>query len=951
MRQALPSLEDQRQKILRDFTGPNLGYLLQQFERFRHDPQGVAPSDRDFLASHQEALAALLVVHSPSEAVGGTVRGSDPGLEARAVRALRLVRRRGHRAASFDPLEPASEPLLPLEPEVAALATEAVNPGLLVPVAGGSVGASWERLRRTYAATIGYEFDHLDGQEERTWLYEAAESGHYDAPLSDVERRILMHRLIEVEEFEHFLHTTFPGQKRFSIEGTDMLVPMLDESVRLAAAAGAGDVLVGMAHRGRLNVLAHVLGKPYDVIMEEFHAAPSHDFEYPEGSLSLSHGWTGDVKYHLGLSRTVSQDGAPRPTVRVTLANNPSHLEFVNPVVEGMARASQDIVDRPGTAGWDPDQALAILIHGDAAFPGEGVTAETLNLSGLYGFTTGGALHIIANNGLGFTTDPSEGRSTRYASDLAKGFDIPVVHVSADRPEDCIRMVRLAHAYRRRFHKDFLIDLVGYRRWGHNEGDDPAYTQPLLYARVARHPTVRRQWADALIAAGLVTREEEEKKAAEVQARMREAYEAVRNGDGGIEEPPSEPPVELPGSTGVPEAAIRAIHEDLFRVPEGFHLYPKLERVVRRWREALDKPGAIDWALGEMLAWGTILADGTPVRVSGQDTERGTFSQRHGVWHDAENGEIYRPLQHLPQARASFALYNSPLSEAGVVGFEYGYSVERPESLVCWEAQFGDFANAAQVHIDQFLAAGHAKWRQDAGLVLLLPHAYEGQGAEHSSARLERFLTLSAEDNWRVAYPTTAAQYFHLLRAQARINRQHPMPLIVMTPKSLLRHPRAASSLADFTGGRFQPLLVKHRPEGPVKRLVFLSGKFAVDLLAALEEHQDAARTTMVVAVEQLYPTPDAELDELFAEVREADVVWAQEEPENMGAWWFIRPHLARRASSGRVTYAGRPPRSSPAEGLPDVHVAEQARIAREALYENGEAPVISGSKGARHGR
>ncbi len=934
---------------MRDFTGPNLGYLLQQFELFRDDPGAVAPADREFLASHREALEEFLRSRAPA-AASSTVGGPDPGLEARAVKALLLVRRRGHRAASFDPLQPAPEPLAPPDEDVAALPLMAVNPGLVIPVSGqGSVRESWERLSRTYAAAIGYEFDHLDGHTERAWLYEAVESGQYDAPLSDVERRILMHRLIEVEEFEHFLHTTFPGQKRFSIEGTDMLVPMLDESVRLAAAAGAGDVLVGMAHRGRLNVLAHVLGKPYEVIMEEFHAAPSHDLE--SSDVSLSNGWTGDVKYHLGLSRTVAQDGAPRPTVRVTLANNPSHLEFVNPVVEGMARASQDMVDRPGPPGWDPDQALAILVHGDAAFPGEGVTAETLNLSGLAAFTTGGTLHIIANNGIGFTTDPVEGRSTRYASDLAKGFDVPIVHVSADRPEDCIRMVRLAHAYRRRFHKDFLIDMVGYRRWGHNEGDDPAYTQPLMYARIAAHPTVRRQWADALMAAGQATAAEEEKKAADVQARIRQAYEAARNGDGGVAGPPAEPPVEPPASTGVPEPALRALHEDLFRVPQGFHLYPKLERVVRRWREAFDKPGAVDWALGEMLAFGTILADGTPVRVTGQDTERGTFSQRHGVWHDAENGETYRPLQHLPQARASFTLYNSPLSEAGVVGFEYGYSLERPESLVCWEAQFGDFANAAQVHIDQFLAAGHAKWRQDAGLVLLLPHAYEGQGAEHSSARLERFLALSAEDNWRVAYPTTAAQYFHLLRAQAVMNRQHPMPLIVMTPKSLLRHPRASSSLTDLTTGRFKPLLVKHRPEGPVKRLVFLSGKLSVDVLAALEEHPDAARTTMVVAVEQLYPTPTAELDDLFAEVREADVVWAQEEPENMGAWWFMRPHLARRASSGRVTYAGRPPRSSPAEGLPDVHVAEQARIAREALYENGEAPVISGSKGARHGR
>ncbi|MGC8490080.1 MAG: thiamine pyrophosphate-dependent enzyme, partial [Clostridia bacterium] len=506
--------------------------------------------------------------------------------------------------------------------------------------------------------------EHLDAADERAWLYRAVESGQYDAPLADIERRILLRRLIEVEEFERFLHTTFPGQKRFSIEGTDMLVPMLDESIRLAAAAGAGDVLVGMAHRGRLNVLAHVLGKPYEVIMEEFHAAPSHDVEQSEGSLALSHGWTGDVKYHLGLSRTLAQDGAPRPTVRVTLANNPSHLEFVNPVVEGMTRASQDIVARPGPAGWDPDQALAILVHGDAAFPGEGVTAETLNLSGLHGFSTGGTLHIIENNGIGFTTDPEQGRSTRYASDLAKGFDIPIVHVSADRPEDCIRTVRLAHAYRRRFHKDFLIDLVGYRRWGHNEGDDPAYTQPLRYAQVDAHPTVRRIWADQLARFGTVSAEEEAAMTGQIQEKIRHGYDTAKNGDGLPHQPPAEPPVAIPVSTAVQEPSLRAIHQHLFEVPDGFRLYPKLERVMRRWRDALDKAGAIDWALAEMLAWATILADGTPVRVTGQDTERGTFSQRHGVWHDPENGETHIPLQHLPEARASFTLCNSPLSEA-----------------------------------------------------------------------------------------------------------------------------------------------------------------------------------------------------------------------------------------------------------------------------------------------
>jgi 2-oxoglutarate dehydrogenase E1 component len=937
------------EEVRERFSGPNLGYLLERFEIYEQDPGRLEPDERMWMERNAPALRAVLQdgMATPTARVdefGGAA-------VAEAIQAVQRLRRHGHLAARFDEAQATRGAPPTLSAAAAGVSVDAVNRGLEVPIRGtGTLGDVWPQLQACYADRVGYEFEHLDDAEERAWLSEAVESARYATPLSPLEQRILLRRLIQVEEFERFLHTTFPGQKRFSIEGTDMLVPMLDESIRLAAQAGAEDVVIGMAHRGRLNVLAHVLGKPYDVIMQEFHAAPSHDGGLSEASAPLSAGWTGDVKYHLGLRSILTQNGGPHPTVRVTLANNASHLEFVNPVVEGMARAAQDGVDQPGAPPWHQDQALPILVHGDAAFPGEGVAAETMNLARLPGYTTGGTLHIIANNDIGFTTEPEEGRSTRYASDLAKGFDVPVVHVSADQPEDCIMAVRLAHAWRQRFHRDFLIDLVGYRRWGHNEGDDPAFTQPVLYRWIAKHPTVRRLWADRVVAAGAATAEEERAMAEEVRAQLRAAYDAARTappepGPGG---PPD--PLPSPAPTGVDEARLRRWHRELLTVPDGFHVYPKLERVLERWRQAIDKPDGIDWALAEMLAWASILADGVPVRVSGQDTERGTFSQRHGVWHDAENGATYRPLQHLSDARAAFQLYNSPLSEAGVMGFEYGYSVQRPEALVCWEAQFGDFANAAQVYIDQFLAAAHAKWRQDAGLVLLLPHGYEGQGAEHSSARLERFLELSAEFNWRVAYPTTAAQYFHLLRSQVVFGRQHPMPLVVMTPKSLLRHPRAGSNLSDLAQGQFQPVLVKHRPPGPVERFVLLTGKLSVDILAELDRRPE--EPVMVVAIEQLYPLPAEAIQSLLAGLPDqVTVVWAQEEPANMGAWRYIRPWLEAWAPGGRVQYAGRPDRSSPAEGMPDMHTVEQARIVREALGLGEPAVVAGAAKGAKHGR
>jgi 2-oxoglutarate dehydrogenase E1 component len=622
-----------------------------------------------------------------------------------------------------------------------------------------------------------------------------------------------------------------------------------------------------------------------------------------------------------------------------------------------MTRASDERRDQPGPAQQDELASLAVLIHGDASFPGQGVVAETLNLSRLPGYRTGGTIHIIANNQLGFTTPPQHGRSTAYASDLAKGFEIPVIHVNADDPEACIAAIRLAHAYRERFRKDVLIDLIGYRRWGHNEGDEPAFTQPRLYARVAEHPTVRELWVAELVRRGLVTAEEAQAMLQEQIERLHAIRRALP------QEPPDERAVASIGreaggpsgglghagaaatiATAVPAEALRALNAQLLAWPEGFHLHPKLQRPFGRRRAALDVgadggESSIDWGHAEALAFASILADGTPIRVTGQDVARGTFSQRHLVLHDVETGAEFIPLQALPTARASFEVWNSPLSEQAALGFEFGYSVQAPEALVLWEAQYGDFINAGQVLVDQFIASAQSKWGQLPSLVLLLPHGYEGQGPEHSSARPERFLQLAAEDNLRIANCTTAAQYFHLLRRQARLLALDPRPLIVFTPKSLLRHPLAASPLAALTEGRFQPVLddpiARQAPEA-VRRLVLCSGKVYVDLMASGKQTgpDGTAPSVALVRVEELYPFPWPELaDQLAAYPRLEEVVWLQEEPRNMGAWLYMAPRLRDLlAGSLPLVYVGRARRASPAEGAHAWHVQAQARLVEAAF-------------------
>jgi 2-oxoglutarate dehydrogenase E1 component len=847
------------------------------------------------------------------------------------------IRSHGHLAARLDPLgsEPLGDPALDENELDVALTHElqARIPAsvLGVHVEGETLADVLPRLREVYCGTIAYEIEHISDHAERTWLRRAIESGRFRQPPSPEERRALLERLAQVEAFETYLRRAFIGQKQFSIEGLDALVPMLDETVELAAAGGAHEVVIGIAHRGRLNVLAHTVGRSYASLLREFEGERTIDalVTDPEGG-------TGDVKYHLSASESrVTRAGE----IQVTLAANPSHLEAVDPVVEGLARAEQ--TDRSRGAGiHDPTVALAVLIHGDASFAGQGVVAETFNLHSLDGYSTGGTLHVIANNQVGFTTDPAEGRSTRYSSDLAKGFDVPIVHVNADDPEAALAATRLALAYREEFGHDVVVDLVGYRRFGHNEQDEAAYTQPLQTERIERQPPVRESYSARLVADGVISSDEAATLLDRTMDVLRSTHDELRTTFAPpvpLVEPKTRTDTGEAVVTAVPADRLRELDQQLLRVPDGFQMNPKLARQLERRAEAL-REGGIDWGHAEALALATLLEDGIPIRLSGQDTERGTFSHRHAVFHDPVTGETHTPLQALSRAAASFEIYNSPLSEFAAVGFEHGYSIAAPDALVLWEAQFGDFVNGAQIVVDQFIVSGRSKWQQTSRLTLLLPHGYEGNGPEHSSARLERFLQLAAQDNIRVVNCTTAGQYFHLLRRQALDATARP--LVVMTPKGLLRLRQATSTLEELASGSFRTVLddaVEDR--GAVTRLVLCSGKIYYDI--AGHEARASAPPVAVARVERLYPFPLEAVAAVIASYPSLrEIVWAQEEPQNMGAWRSLRHRLEEAAAAAagveHVAYVGRPWRASPSEGYPTVHQHEQDRIVRDALGISG---------------
>ena len=887
-------------------------------------PTAAAP------AATAAPAAPATTAAAPSEELLAAVQAADA--------LVRAHRTHGHLAARLDPLgsEPLGDPALDPAPLGLTDALMAQIPSriLRVHVPGETIADALPQLRETYCGTIAYQIEHIASHRQRVWLREQIESGKFRAPLSPDEQRALLHRLIEVDALERFMHKAYLGQHQFSIEGVDMTVPMLDEMIELSAGDGAEEVVIGMAHRGRLNVLAHNLERSYMSIFAEFEGASTL-----EAVTTIPQGGTGDVKYHHGAqgqSRLASGD-----LIRVNLESNPSHLEYVAPVVMGATRAAQS--EHVGShISQDVRRAVSIVIHGDAAFPGQGVVAETLNLQALDGYQVGGTLHLITNNQVGFTTDPDDARSTRWASDLAKGYDVPIIHVNADDVEACISAVRLAFAFRKEFGHDALIDLIGYRRYGHNESDEPAYTQPEMYAKIKSKKRVSELWADQLVARGVVTQADVERQLQEVWDGMTNAHQELKAKiaearEGGVDEHQTgeyhldrTPSPEV--LTAVDGELLAALNEDLLRVGEGFTVHPKLVRQLERRREAFVGGAGIDWAHAEALAFASLLAQGHPIRLTGQDTERGTFSQRHLVLHDAKNGQTFCPIQNLPGATAPFELHNSPLSELGCMGFEYGYSQEAPETLVLWEAQFGDFVNSAQVIVDQFIASGLAKWGQTSRLSLLLPHGYEGSGPEHSSARLERFLQLAAEGNLRVANLTTPAQYFHLLRRQALVIKQRP--LIVMTPKSLLRLPQATSSVADLAEGQLHGVLAEPGiDESKVTRLILCTGKIYYDLVG----HADraAAEQIAVGRVEMLYPFPEPELRELLARYpKVTEVVWAQEEPRNMGARAYMSQRLRQIMASGSLKfgYIGRPERASPGEGYPAAHAAEQSRIVRTAL-------------------
>ena len=895
----------------------NDGYIAQVYEAYRRDPASVDESWRQYFRFAEQL--------GGSSSTSTTV-AADPVYLRKVAGAAALVdaiRQYGHLAVQLDPLGSPPPGAAELTPEFHGI-TEAdlqLVPALALGFDYGSGADVAARLRDLYSSTMGFEFAHLGEETEREWFRETIEHEKLSRYLTPEEKRAVLERLSAVDGLERFIGRAWVNMKRFSIEGTDALVPMLDSVIEESAHAGAREVVIAMAHRGRINVLTHILGKPYATVFGEFdgkHAAASAESE------------TGDVKYHLG-ARTERRLADGR-TVDVQLVPNPSHLEVVNPVLTGVARARQRV--RAGerlTSELDALAVVPVLVHGDAAFPGEGVVAETLNMSRLRGYTVGGSLHIISNNQVGFTTDPIDARSTHYASDLAKGFEIPIVHVNADNLEACIAAVRLGVAYRSKFRKDFLIDLVGYRRHGHNEGDEPTFTQPTLYAAIKAHQTPRQVWGERLVREGVATSEDVQAAERAITQHLEKTYDEVKSaheedhdGDGAKAAPP--PVID----TAVRAEQLVAMNEQLLAWPTGFTAHPRLAKQLERRRDAMGEAGGIDWGHAESLAFASLLGEGTSVRLSGQDAERGTFSHRHAVLHDPNNGQTFTPLQHLPNARGLFEIYNSPLSETGVLGFEYGYSTAAADALVLWEAQFGDFVNVAQPIIDQFIAADRAKWKQDSGVVLLLPHGYEGQGPEHSSARLERFLQLCAEGNLCVAYPSTPAQYFHILRRQGKSDPRRP--LILMQPKSLLRLPQAASRLEDLANGRFAPViddqLVGDRRD-EVQRVVFCTGKVYYDL-AAKERPANVA----IARVEELYPWPADQISrvvDLYPNV--VEVAWAQEEPKNMGAWSYVAPRL--RACTGNamlIRYIGRPERSSPAEGYLTSHQEEQARIVADAL-------------------
>ena len=899
----------------------NLELIEENHQRWLGDPNSVDATWQAFFEGYELAISGQGAGASGSAGDGGAA-------QAAVTRLIDAYREIGHYLANLDPLglTPAGDAGGLLEPSYFGL-TEAdldrvFHTELLDP-ADATLRDLIASLRETYCRTIGVEFMHIRNNEIRTWLLKRMEPTRNRPNLDIRQKRRIILKLNAAELFERFIASHYVGAKRFSVEGGETLIPLLDAVIERSARYGVKEIVLGMPHRGRLNVLANTLDKPYSMIFGEF-----------EDVLPETYAGDGDVKYHLGYS--ADHVTAENHTVHLSLTPNPSHLEAVNPVVEGRVRAKQRrFKDRDRKLG------LPVLIHGDAAFAGQGLVAETLNLSQLKGYRTGGTVHIVVNNQIGFTTSPVDSRSTRYCTDVAKMIEVPIFHVNGDDPEAVVYVAELALDFRETFGQDVVIDLVCYRRHGHNENDEPAFTQPLMYEKIKDRPTIRAIYTDALIASGELTAAEAETIAETFKDKLQAVYDEVHDHKAKIPATPgfnghwkglSSPYSFAPAETGIDAATLRTIADRLYTrpYPEGFHPNPKVVRILAARGESASQPdGLVDWATAENLAFGSLLWEGTPVRLSGQDCSRGTFSHRHAVLVDAKDDYHHYPLKHLKDGQAEFCVYDSFLSEAAVLGFDYGYSLDTPEMLILWEAQFGDFANGAQVIIDQFIASAESKWGRSSGLVMLLPHGYEGQGPEHSSARLERFLSLCAEDNIQVVNATTAAQYFHLLRRQVR--RSFRKPLVVMTPKSLLRSKLAASTIDELATGRFREVIDDSVAAEGVKRVVLCSGKVYYDLVARRDELKKKNEVA-IVRLEQFFPWPAEALKAAIGRYRSArEWVWCQEESQNNGGWSFVATRL-RELTGQDFQYVGRDPSASPATGSHSVHDKEQKELVEAAI-------------------
>ena len=919
--------------------GANLGYVLDLYDIYLNDPSAV-PEDLQVLFSTIKNGEANITTNNEGQS---NITKGDSTIK-RVMRLIDNIRQYGHLLADIYPVNrPKREnvPKLTIEDFNLDKATlESISAGIVSDHFKDIYDNAYEaivRMEKRYKGPIAFEYTHINNNRERVWLKRRIETP-YKATLNDNQKIELFKNLAHVEGFEKYLHKNFVGAKRFSIEGVDTLVPMLQQTMRIASDEGIQNIQIGMAHRGRLNVLTHVLEKPYEMMISEFMHTDPMKFLPEDGSLELTSGWSGDVKYHLGGVKTTQSYGIKQ---KISLANNPSHLEIVSPVVLGKTRANQDTTDKPGSVTTEFIKSMPILIHGDAAYPGQGINFEAMNLGNLDGYSTGGSLHIITNNRIGFTTEPQDGRSTTYSSDVAKGYDVPIMHVNADNVEATIEAIEIAMAFRKEFHKDVVIDLVGYRRYGHNEMDEPSITNPLPYHEIRKHESVEILYGKQLVSDSIISEDEMNNIIDEVQKTLRAAHDKIDKNDK-MDNPEMQRPESLaePIQNDDSELSfeqLKEINDAMLTYPSNFNVLKKLNKVLEKRKEPFEsEDGLVDWAQAEQLAFATITQNGTPIRLTGQDSERGTFSHRHAVLHDPDTGEQYVPLHNVPDQKATFEVRNSPLSEAAVVGFEYGYNVQNKSCMTIWEAQYGDFSNMAQMIFDNFLFSSRAKWGERSGLTLFLPHSFEGQGPEHSSARLERFLQLAGENNSTIVNLSSSSNYFHLLRAQAaNLGTQSMRPLVVMSPKSLLRNKTVADPISKFTSGKFEPILPEDHDKASVKKVILASGKMFIDLKEYLAKNPNDS--ILIVAVERLYPFPADEINALLNELPNLEnVAWVQEEPKNQGAWSFVYPYLKELTTDKYdLSYHGRIQRSAPAEGDGEIHKLVQNMIIEQSTNIN----------------